>query len=55
MGALERDNGVVINKQTNQRFVKRTDASPLAITCRETPNTMLGGPKEFTSLMDKAK
>lgn len=29
---------------------KRPDVSPLAITCRRSPNIMLGGKEEFRSL-----
>jgi hypothetical protein len=47
MGALERDNGYAIDTNTQQKCFARPDSSPLAVTCRRTPNTMLGGIKEF--------
>ena len=46
MGALERDNGL---QGENQK------ASPFAVTCRQSPCQMLGGEKDFRSLLREAK
>lgn len=46
MGALERDTG--------SDFIT-PDASPLAVTCRSSTCSMLGGDPEFTSMMKQAK
>jgi len=46
MGALERDNGTNLENE---------DASPLALVCRRTACTMLGGGPEFSSLMKESK
>jgi len=51
MGALERDNGSL----TDAGVFPRPDASPLAIRCEGTPNTMLGSSAAFTSLMQEAE
>ncbi|CAK79065.1 unnamed protein product (macronuclear) [Paramecium tetraurelia] len=50
MGTLERDNGLMIDQDKQQKLFKRPDVSPLAITCRLTPNQMLGGKEEFMQL-----
>lgn len=55
MGALERDNGVHLDKFSHQPHFKRPDVSPLAITSRSTPNSMLGGKPAFKQLCKKAK
>lgn len=55
MGALERDNGLEINPITNQKFFSRPEASPLAVTCRKTPCSMLGGADGLESLMNEAQ
>lgn len=55
MGALERDNGLMVDAQTQQKHFLRPEVSPLAITCRRTPNTMLGGRAGLLDLMTKAK
>ena len=49
MGIFERDNG-----KTNKNNYQRPDASPLAVTCRKTPCTMLGGVSGFKCLMKEA-
>ncbi|KAL4507061.1 hypothetical protein ABPG72_001854 [Tetrahymena utriculariae] len=54
MGALERDNGIYLDEQTKQFNVKRPEVSPLSITCRSTPNSMLGGKQSFKELTKKA-
>lgn len=54
MGALERDNGMEYNASTGQKSFLRPNASCLAITCRKTPCSMLGGGEAFTSLCDEA-
>lgn len=43
MGALERDNGRIFDEENQKITFKRPEVSPLAITCRLTPNLMLGG------------
>jgi hypothetical protein len=50
MGALERDNGMYIDNLTKQKKFQRLDVSPLAITSRTMPNSMLGGPEGFKEL-----
>lgn len=53
MGALERDNG--IEEESGRLNFSRPKASPFAVTCRKTPNTMLGGKRGFKDLMSEAK
>lgn len=55
MGALERDNGHCLDPKNNLNIYLRPDASPLAITCRQTPNIMLGGNVMFSKLITEAK
>lgn len=55
MGALERDNYPFLNKMTNEVENRKPDANPLAITCRQTANKMLGGDEGFKKVMNKAK
>lgn len=55
MGALERDNGLQYDQEIHQKIYKRPDVSPLAVTCRKTPNTMLGGVTGFNEMMQEAK
>jgi len=38
MGVLERDNNAYFNKSQGEIQYKRPDATPLAITCRDTAN-----------------
>ena len=54
MGVLERDNGPI---SSNGRVVtyRRPNASPLAVVCRTSINTMLGGEAEFIKLCNYAK
>ena len=54
MGALERDNQCVEDPLSLTKTFEHPDASPLAVTDRQTPNTMLGGDEAFTELMKKA-
>lgn len=54
MGALERDNGLEYNPSTGQRTFLRPQASSLAVTCRKTPCTMLGGVDGFSALCEEA-
>jgi hypothetical protein len=51
MGALERDNYPFLNKMSNEIEFRKPDANPLAITCRETANKMLGGDEGFKRVM----
>lgn len=55
MGALERDNGPQYIKDTYQKTFKRPDASPLAVVCRKTPNSMLGGVEGFKELINESR
>jgi hypothetical protein len=55
MGALERDNYPFVNKMTNEVEFRNSDANPLAITCRQTTNKMLGGDEGFRRVMKQAK
>lgn len=47
MGVLERDNYPFFNKNINELEFRKPDATPLAITCRQTANNMLGGDEGF--------
>jgi starch synthase len=47
MGALERDNGLYVDQNTQITRFSRVTHSPLSITNREVPNRMLGGEKLF--------
>lgn len=55
MGVLERDNYQYLNKNTNEAEFRKQDAAPLAITCRETANKMLGGDEGFAKVMKQAQ
>ena len=55
LGALERDHGVTKNPNTGKKMYKRTDVSPVAVTCRKAINSFLGGKEEFKKLMETAK
>lgn len=55
MGVLERDNNPYINKSVNAVEYRKEDAAPLAITCRETANKMLGGDEGFKKVIKQAK
>jgi hypothetical protein len=51
MGALERDNNPHVNRTFNSVEYRKPDAAPLAITCRESANKMLGGDEGFQKVM----
>lgn len=51
MGVLERDNNPYLNKVMNEVEFRKPDAAPLAITCRQTANKMLGGEDGFQKVM----
>ena len=55
MGVLERDNNPIFNKAMNEYQFKKPDANPLAITCRNVANNMLGGDEGFKRVVTKAK
>jgi len=56
MGALERDNKLEMDAETKEVYhVGNSDASPMAITCRASISNLLGGDKDFNSLIKKAK
>ena len=55
MGALERDNEITIDDQSNEIIqIGNSDCSPMAVICRSTISNLLGGDKAFRSLIDKA-
>ena len=55
MGALERDHGGIIDEKTGlKKDFKRKDVSPMAVTCRRSLNSLLGGAEEFKELMEAA-
>lgn len=51
MGTLERDNGAFLNKYSDQIEYRCEDSSPLAVTSRNTANSMLGGTDALASLV----
>lgn len=56
MGALERDNQIAYDEETGEAIdIANTEASPMAITCRSSISSLLGGDPAFRSLMNKAK
>ena len=55
MGALERDNEIAYDEQTGDFIdIGNDKASPMAITSRSNISSLLGGGKDFESLMNKA-
>ena len=54
LGVLERDNYPYLDKSTNMNEIefRKADAAPLAITCRQTANKMLGGDAGFKLVMN---
>jgi len=56
LGALERDYGGVIDKKTGKKKdFARKDPSPIAVTCRKSVSSVLGGSEEFKELITVAK
>lgn len=56
MGALERDNQIIIDDDTNEILdVNNSEASPMAVTCRASISKFLGGENDFNSLIKTAK
>ena len=56
MIALERDNEIAYDEQTEEAIdFPDIDASPMAITSRNSISSLLGGDKAFRSLMGKDK
>jgi hypothetical protein len=56
MGALERDNKIDCDNETGEIYhVGNPDASPMAITCRSSISKLLGGDKDFSSLIKRAE
>jgi hypothetical protein len=51
MGALERDNNSYYNQSVGEVQYRKQEAAPLAITCRQTANKMLGGDQGFQRVM----
>ena len=55
MGSLERDNQIVYDESTGEVIdMVDTDASPMAVTSRDTVSKLLGGDNYFISLINKA-
>ena len=55
MGALERDNEIAYDEQTGDFIdIGNDKASPMAITSRSNISSLLGGGKDFESLINKA-
>lgn len=55
MGALERDNHIVYDESSGEVVdIADTEASPTAVTSRDTVSNLLGGDKDFHSLINKA-
>jgi glycosidase len=55
MGVFERDNHMHENKVRMAMEYKKEDAHPLAVTTRETANSMLGGDDGFGRVMKECK
>ena len=56
MGALERDNNIAYDEETGKAIdIGNTEASPMAVTNRSSISSLLGGERDFKSLVDKAK
>lgn len=60
MGALERDNQILLAKSSDPQFslitnIGNSDASPMAITSRNKVSTLLGGDTAFNQLIRSAK
>jgi hypothetical protein len=56
MGALERDNQIVYDEKTCEVIdIADSLSSPMAITCRASISSLLGGDKAFSSLIKKSK
>ena len=56
MGALERDNEIAYDEQTGEALdFPNPDASPMAVTSRNSISSLLGGDKAFRYLMGKDK
>ena len=55
MGVLERDNGISYDEKNGEVLdIANEESSPLAITTRTRISSLLGGEKEFKSLIEKA-
>ena len=57
MGALERDNQICFDSDNKSEIldVQNPEASPMAVTCRASVSSLLGGEAAFNSLVSKAK
>jgi len=56
MGALERNYGGVLDKKTGKKKdFKKKDVSPMAVTCRRSISSVLGGTEELKELIQAAK
>lgn len=55
MGALERDNQIVYDESTGKVVdIVDTEASPMAVTSRDSVSNLLGGDEQFISMINKA-
>ena len=55
MGALERDNNIIYDEETGKVIdIGNKYSSPMAVTSRSDISSLLGGDKEFISLINKA-
>ncbi len=57
MGALERDNQICFDSEDKSEIIdiQNPEASPMAVTCRASVSSLLGGEIAFISLIKKAK
>lgn len=57
MGALERDNQICFDSDIKSEIldIQNPEASPMAVTCRASVSSLLGGEAAFNSLIHKAK
>jgi len=56
LGALERDYGGILDKSTGKKKdFSRKDPSPIAVTCRKSVSSVLGGVEDFKGLIGAAK
>lgn len=55
MGTLARDNHPFKSSYSDNIEYRKDDASPMAVTTRDTANTMLGGDIGLKAIVQKAK
>lgn len=54
-GVLETDHKIDEDPKTKKKIVKKKTQNPLAVTCRKSVSTFLGGAEDFKKLMSTAK